>query len=68
MFFHHFQLIFSLYIDFRIKHYAGAVIYDCRDFVSRNLDTLDRDLSQAMYECNHSLLKVLFPEGKIQRP
>ncbi len=54
-------------MHFRIKHYAGAVIYDCRDFVSRNLDTLDRDLSQAMYECNHSLLKVLFPEGKIRQ-
>jgi len=55
------------YFHFRIKHYAGAVIYDSHDFVSRNLDTLDRDLSQAMYECNHSLLKILFPEGKIHR-
>ena len=38
--------------------------YDSRDFVSRNRDALDRELSQAMYECDHPILKVLFPEGK----
>ena len=39
--------------------------YDSRDFVERNRDALDRELSQAMYECDHPILKVLFPEGKI---
>ena len=48
----------------RIKHFAGTVKYDARDFVIRNLDSLDKDLSMAMYACNHPLLKVLFPEGK----
>ena len=38
--------------------------YDSRDFVCRNRDALDRELSQAMYECDHPILKVLFPEGK----
>ena len=38
--------------------------YDSRDFVARNRDALDRELSQAMYECDHPILKVLFPEGK----
>ena len=38
--------------------------YDSRDFVARNRDALDRELSQAMYECDHAILKVLFPEGK----
>ena len=38
--------------------------YDSRDFVERNRDALDRELSQAMYECDHPILKVLFPEGK----
>lgn len=49
---------------FRIKHYGRTVTYDVRDFVSRNRDALDRELSQAMYECDHPILKVLFPEGK----
>ena len=58
----------SLYlIHFRIKHFVGAVSYDCREFVSRNRDLLDRNLSQAMFECQHPLLKVLFPEGKFHR-
>ena len=39
--------------------------YDSRDFVDRNRDALDRELSQAMYECDHPILKVLFPEGKL---
>ena len=47
----------------RIKHYAGSVTYDARDFVIRNVDFLHKDLSQAMYHCDHPLLKVLFPEG-----
>ena len=38
--------------------------YDSRDFVERNRDALDRELSQAMYECDHPILKVLFPEGE----
>ena len=54
-------------IHFRIKHFVGAVSYDCREFVSRNRDLLDRNLSQAMFECQHPLLKVLFPEGKFHR-
>jgi len=35
--------------------------------VSRNRDALDRELSQAMYECDHPILKVLFPEGNPRR-
>ena len=53
------------FIFFRIKHFGGVVTYDSRDFVERNRDALDRELSQAMYECDHPILKVLFPEGKI---
>ena len=53
------------FVYFRINHSAGQVTYDCRDFVARNKDSLDRNLSQAMYECDHSLLKILFPEGAI---
>ena len=32
-------------------------------FLDKNKDFLYRDLSQAMYSCDHPLLKTLFPEG-----
>ncbi|KAM9365351.1 unconventional myosin-Ib isoform 2-T3 [Pholidichthys leucotaenia] len=48
---------------FRIQHYAGKVLYHVEGFVDKNNDLLYRDLSQAMYKANHSLVKQLFPEG-----
>uniref|UniRef100_A0A671SY26 Unconventional myosin-Ib-like n=1 Tax=Sinocyclocheilus anshuiensis TaxID=1608454 RepID=A0A671SY26_9TELE len=48
---------------FRIQHYAGKVLYRAEGFVDKNNDLLYRDLSQAMYKANHSLIKILFPEG-----
>ncbi|XP_042301845.1 unconventional myosin-Ib isoform X3 [Sceloporus undulatus] len=48
---------------FRIQHYAGKVMYQVEGFVDKNNDLLYRDLSQAMWKANHSLIKVLFPEG-----
>ncbi|XP_039673125.1 unconventional myosin-Ib isoform X6 [Perca fluviatilis] len=48
---------------FRIQHYAGKVLYRAEGFVDKNNDLLYRDLSQAMYKANHSLMKQLFPEG-----
>ncbi|XP_061090707.1 unconventional myosin-Ib isoform X4 [Conger conger] len=48
---------------FRIQHYAGKVLYRVEGFMDKNNDLLYRDLSQAMYKANHSLMKLLFPEG-----
>ncbi|XP_051938624.1 unconventional myosin-Ib isoform X3 [Hippocampus zosterae] len=48
---------------FRIQHYAGKVLYCVEGFVDKNNDLLYRDLSQAMFKANHSLIKQLFPEG-----
>ncbi|XP_053327815.1 unconventional myosin-Ib isoform X1 [Spea bombifrons] len=48
---------------FRIQHYAGKVMYQVEGFVDKNNDLLYRDLSQAMWKANHSLIKELFPEG-----
>ncbi|KAL4616612.1 unconventional myosin-Ib-like isoform X1 [Arapaima gigas] len=48
---------------FRIQHYAGKVLYCVEGFVDKNNDLLYRDLSQAMYEATHTLIKLLFPEG-----
>ncbi|XP_069053319.1 unconventional myosin-Ib isoform X1 [Lepisosteus oculatus] len=48
---------------FRIQHYAGKVLYHVEGFVDKNNDLLYRDLSQAMWKANHSLIKTLFPDG-----
>lgn len=48
---------------FRIQHYAGKVLYRVEGFMDKNNDLLYRDLSQAMYKANHSLIKILFPDG-----
>ncbi len=47
----------------RIKHFGGPVTYCADDFCSRNHTSLDRDLSRAMFHCEHPLMKVFFPEG-----
>ncbi|BES95755.1 Myosin tail [Nesidiocoris tenuis] len=52
---------------FRLKHFAGTVTYDIRGFLDKNIDYVPRDLSQAMYHCDHPLLKPLFPEGNPKR-
>ncbi|KAE8626610.1 hypothetical protein XENTR_v10006681 [Xenopus tropicalis] len=48
---------------FRIEHYAGQVTYNTDGFLDKNNDLLFRDLSQAMWNAKHQLLKTLFPEG-----
>ncbi|PSN37292.1 Unconventional myosin-Ib [Blattella germanica] len=52
---------------FRLRHYAGTVTYNVTGFVDKNNDILHRDLSLAMYRCEHPLLKILFPEGNPKR-
>ncbi|XP_076216654.1 unconventional myosin-Ia isoform X1 [Aptenodytes patagonicus] len=52
---------------FRIHHYAGKVTYNVTGFIEKNNDLLFRDLSQAMWAAQHTLLRSLFPEGDPQR-
>ncbi|XP_066996441.1 unconventional myosin-Ia [Anabrus simplex] len=52
---------------FRLRHYAGTVTYNVCGFVDKNNDFLHRDISLAMYRCEHPLLRTLFPEGNPKR-
>ncbi|KAL5509430.1 hypothetical protein EMCRGX_G004803 [Ephydatia muelleri] len=56
-----------------LLHYAAEVTYCAEGFLEKNRDLLYKSLSQAMYACDRSLLKELFPEGSpdgnsIKRP
>ena len=40
------------------------VTYEVCGFLEKNNDLLYRDLSRAMYSCQHPMLQALFPEGQ----
>ena len=44
-------------------NYTFQVTYKVEGFLDKNSDLLFRDLSRVMFECEHPLLKRLFPEG-----
>ncbi|XP_055520518.1 unconventional myosin-Ib-like [Leucoraja erinacea] len=48
---------------FRVQHYAGKVTYNVTDFIDKNNDLLYGDLSKAMWQAKHKLIKSLFSEG-----
>lgn len=49
--------------DFRIRHFAGDVVYDTTGFVEKNNDTLFHDLKRFLYNCNNDAMKTMWPEG-----
>ncbi|KAL3276527.1 hypothetical protein HHI36_011904 [Cryptolaemus montrouzieri] len=58
----------SLPLDsFQIRHFAGVVTYKVHDFVEKNTDYLPREISRAMFRCDHALMPHLFPEGNPKR-
>lgn len=52
---------------YRIRHFAGPVIYNTHGFVEKNRDLLPREVSRAMHRCDHPLMHSLFPEGNPKR-
>eukprot|EP00002_Diphylleia_rotans_P028380 TRINITY_DN572_c0_g1_i1.p1 TRINITY_DN572_c0_g1~~TRINITY_DN572_c0_g1_i1.p1 ORF type:complete len:1047 (+),score=203.16 TRINITY_DN572_c0_g1_i1:61-3201(+) len=50
--------------DFRIKHYAGDVIYAGVGFLEKNRDTLFVDLKKAMWASTDELVHELFPDSE----
>ncbi|NWU99710.1 MYO1D protein, partial [Upupa epops] len=51
--------------DFRIKHYAGDVIYSVSGFIDKNKDTLFQDFKRLMFNSSNPVLKMMWPEGKL---
>ncbi|KAM8946438.1 unconventional myosin-Id isoform 2-T2 [Pelodytes ibericus] len=51
--------------DFRIRHYAGDVVYSVVGFIDKNKDTLFQDFKRLMYNSVNPVLKTMWPEGKL---
>ncbi|XP_031417213.1 unconventional myosin-Id [Clupea harengus] len=51
--------------DFRIKHYAGNVVYSIVGFIDKNKDTLFQDFKRLLYNSRNPVLKAMWPEGKL---
>ena len=53
--------------QFKIKHYAGDVVYDIEGFVEKNKDFLSDFIVETVQSTDMSLLKTLFPSNAITR-
>lgn len=53
--------------SFRIRHYAGDVDYEVKEFVFKNRDTLYRTIKQAFRSSKTPLVKNMFPEAAKSR-
>uniref|UniRef100_A0A8C7SQL6 Unconventional myosin-Id n=1 Tax=Oncorhynchus mykiss TaxID=8022 RepID=A0A8C7SQL6_ONCMY len=51
--------------DFRIRHYAGDVVYSVVGFIDKNKDTLFQDFKRLLYNSSNPVLKMMWPEGKL---
>uniref|UniRef100_A0A8C9XW92 Unconventional myosin-Id n=1 Tax=Sander lucioperca TaxID=283035 RepID=A0A8C9XW92_SANLU len=51
--------------DFRIRHYAGDVVYSVVGFIDKNKDTLFQDFKRLLYNSSNPVLKAMWPEGKL---
>lgn len=50
--------------QFRLKHYAGDVVYDIEGFLDKNMDNLSRDIKFLFAASKDKLVECLFPDGK----
>lgn len=50
-------------VQFRIKHYAGDVVYNINGFLDKNKDTLFQDLKRLLYKSRNPIISKMWPEG-----
>lgn len=49
--------------QFRIKHYAGDVVYSIDGFLDKNKDTLFQDFKRLLFKSKNSSISNMWPEG-----
>lgn len=49
-------------LDFSVRHYAGLVKYNVKNFLDKNRDTLRTDLIQLLIESRNSFISAMFQE------
>uniref|UniRef100_A0A2P2HYR1 Myosin-IA-like n=1 Tax=Hirondellea gigas TaxID=1518452 RepID=A0A2P2HYR1_9CRUS len=49
--------------EFRVKHYAGDVIYNIKGFLEKNKDSLFQDFKRLMYSSSDPMVSGMWPEG-----
>lgn len=50
-------------IQFKIRHYAGDVIYNINGFLDKNKDTLFQDFKRLLYNSSNPVISKMWPEG-----
>uniref|UniRef100_A0AAY5ETL6 Myosin motor domain-containing protein n=1 Tax=Electrophorus electricus TaxID=8005 RepID=A0AAY5ETL6_ELEEL len=50
---------------FRIRHYAGDVMYSVEGFLDKNKDPLFQDFKRLMFNSSDPILKEMWPDGKL---
>ncbi|KAF4516830.1 hypothetical protein B566_EDAN006224 [Ephemera danica] len=49
--------------EFRIRHYAGDVVYSINGFLDKNKDTLFQDFKRLLFNSSNPAIKDMWPEG-----
>ncbi|XP_069680956.1 unconventional myosin ID isoform X2 [Periplaneta americana] len=49
--------------EFRIRHYAGDVVYNINGFLDKNKDTLFQDFKRLLFHSSNKIISGMWPEG-----
>ncbi|XP_066998175.2 unconventional myosin ID [Anabrus simplex] len=52
-------------VEFRIRHYAGDVVYNITGFLDKNKDTLFQDFKRLLFNSGNKLISGMWPEGSM---
>lgn len=50
-------------VEFRIRHYAGDVVYNINGFLDKNRDTLFQDFKRLLFNSGSKIVSSMWPEG-----